>query len=245
MDGGSSRDPLWVRQQLGPGGPYYFSLSRLQDQGIADPTLAALVGWAPPLRPPPPRSGPAGCAPGSPADGPGPSSRRGQGARRGACCWGSSCFLVCEEGRLHGGLFRAHLKHGLGFATYTDPGVATGSGARGAVGDPAVPPSLWCTRPLIPTGEPRFRLPRSEGSAPERWPSANDLLDHGSRRIAGGEGLQRPGHTRFAQLGYGCRKPVRGLKGESPGHRHVELCGRTTIAKELADLAQLPRIWAP
>jgi len=37
MDGGSCRDPLGVRQQLGEGGPFYFSLSRLQDQGIADP----------------------------------------------------------------------------------------------------------------------------------------------------------------------------------------------------------------
>jgi aconitate hydratase len=30
-------DPLGVRQQLGPGGPSYFSLNRLRDQGLADP----------------------------------------------------------------------------------------------------------------------------------------------------------------------------------------------------------------
>ncbi|HVB53089.1 MAG TPA: aconitate hydratase AcnA [Candidatus Acidoferrales bacterium] len=33
----SSRDPLGVRSELGPGGPLFFSLSRLRDLGLADP----------------------------------------------------------------------------------------------------------------------------------------------------------------------------------------------------------------
>ena len=34
---GTSPDPLGVRAELGPGGPLYFSLSRLRDQGLGDP----------------------------------------------------------------------------------------------------------------------------------------------------------------------------------------------------------------
>ena len=37
MATGTATDPLGVRLTLGPGGPVYYSLARLQEQGLAEP----------------------------------------------------------------------------------------------------------------------------------------------------------------------------------------------------------------